>query len=95
MHLIRPAVIATLAAGVAFAVGAPAAHAQSIGGPCGNSSVGDVGDTAGTDNQVCLGLPGGLVDIQPSIGQVAYIAGPVITGPAGTVVVSAGAVILG
>jgi hypothetical protein len=93
MHITR-ALVATLAAAMAFAFGAPAARAQNATGPCGTSSVIDIGETAGTGYQVCMGVSGGS-NIAPSVGQVAYIAGPVVTGAnVGSVIVSAGAVVL-
>jgi hypothetical protein len=95
MHVIRAAALATVAATAAFAVGAPAVSAQVVG-PCGTFSIIDIGESAGTGNQVCTGVPGGIVNIEPQFGQVATVTGPIVTGASvGSVIVSAGAVVIG
>jgi hypothetical protein len=92
---IRRAVVTSLAI-AALAVGAPVASAGAADdptatlAPCG-TTLGPEGQggTAGTENHVCIGS--GVATIGPSIGQIATLVGPTITGgPVGSVIVAAG-----
>jgi hypothetical protein len=97
----RRAFVISLGVAASLMFGAPAgASAQDgfpDGSPCSTIEIGPTGQggTAGTENQVCMA--GGVVNVGPSVGQVATITGPTITGPAavGSVIVSAGNVAIG
>jgi hypothetical protein len=87
MTPIGTAFVASLAATAALAVSVPAAGASATAnlvtevGPCATTTYPEgQGGAAGTNNQICVGA--GAVSVGESIGQVATVAGPSITGSA-------------
>jgi hypothetical protein len=99
MILIRTACVTSLAVTAALALGVQAAGASAaenfttstLDGPCATYTGPEgQGGAAGINNQICIGAGGAAIG--ESIGQVATIAGPTISGSAviGTSIVAAG-----